>query len=149
MTANAQGDALRATIMHQRSDQLPQLIGPAGLARSSEHNVTLRFKQSAIGTPATIAFAVEATKPGCRAHSAASTPRPTRRPSPRSSCAAEAPRPGRDRSDTDTAAAQRNHAGMLSDIVDAALPRTELLHALTLPDGPGSGMRGARTAPDR
>jgi hypothetical protein len=65
VTANAQGDAMRATIMHQRSDQLPQLIGPAGVTRSSEHNVTLRFKQSAIGTPATIAFAVEATKSGC------------------------------------------------------------------------------------
>jgi hypothetical protein len=65
VTANAQGDALRATIMHGRPDQLPMLVGPADVTRSSEHNVTLRISQSAIGKPATIAFAAEATKSGC------------------------------------------------------------------------------------
>jgi hypothetical protein len=65
VTANATGDALRATIMRSRSNQLPQLVGPASLTRSSEHNVTLRFAQSAIGRPATIAFSVETTEAGC------------------------------------------------------------------------------------
>ncbi len=65
VTANAIGDALRATIMKTRPNQLPQLVGPATLTRSSEHNVTLRFAQSAIARPATIAFSVETTEAGC------------------------------------------------------------------------------------
>jgi hypothetical protein len=68
VTANAGGDALRATIMKQRAGQLPQFVGPATLTRSSEHNVTLRFGQSQIARPATIAFAVEATERGCQGH---------------------------------------------------------------------------------
>jgi hypothetical protein len=65
VTADAEGDALRATVMHERSDQLPQFVGSASVTRSSEHNVTLRFAQSAIGSPATIAFAAESTQAGC------------------------------------------------------------------------------------
>jgi hypothetical protein len=68
VTANATGDALRATIMKQRPNQLPQLVGPATVTRSSGHNVTLRFGQTAVGKPATIAFAVEASKRGCTGH---------------------------------------------------------------------------------
>ena len=68
VTANATGDALRATIMKQRAGQLPQLVAPATLTRSSEHNVTLRFGQSQIGRPAVIAFATEATARGCEGH---------------------------------------------------------------------------------
>jgi hypothetical protein len=68
VTANATGDALRATIMKQRPNLLPQLVGPATVTRSSEHNVTLRFGQTAVGKPATIAFAVEASKRGCTGH---------------------------------------------------------------------------------
>lgn len=65
VTANAGGDALRASLLRERPNQLPLLVGPASVTRSSEHNLTLRFSQTAIGKPATIAFAVEATKSGC------------------------------------------------------------------------------------
>jgi len=68
VTANATGDALRATIMKQRPNQLPQFVGPATVTRSSEHNVTLRFGQTVLGKPATIEFAVEASKRGCTEH---------------------------------------------------------------------------------
>jgi hypothetical protein len=68
VTANAGGDALRATIMKQRAGQLPQLVSAAALTRSSERNVTLHFGQSQIGRPAVIAFAVEATERGCAGH---------------------------------------------------------------------------------
>lgn len=48
----------------QPGQQLTRVAG-AIVGRTSDRTVTLRFSQTAVGKPATIRFAAEATKPGC------------------------------------------------------------------------------------
>jgi hypothetical protein len=64
VTADKGGRHLRGSIMVERDGALER-IAEVGLARSSARTVTARFSQSAIGRPASVRFAAEATTPGC------------------------------------------------------------------------------------
>jgi hypothetical protein len=63
-TADKDGE-LRGSILKQRANKLPERTAGAGVSRPSERTVTLRFSQTAIGRPATLYVAAEATRPGC------------------------------------------------------------------------------------
>ena len=65
VTADKEG-ALRGSILKARPNKLPERIGGASVSRPSPRTVTLRFSQTAIGRPALVAAAAEATRPGCR-----------------------------------------------------------------------------------
>jgi hypothetical protein len=60
VTARQDGETTRGTVFKTKAGE--QLTRVAG---AIERTVTLRFSQTAIGRPATITFAAEATKPGC------------------------------------------------------------------------------------
>jgi len=64
VTADADG-ALRGSVLHERANKLPERVSGADVSRPSTRTVTLRFSQSAIGNPATLHVAGEATRPGC------------------------------------------------------------------------------------
>jgi hypothetical protein len=64
LTADEAGRHLRGSVLAQQGTELRRVAG-ATLARSSARTVVIRFTQSAIGRPATVRFAGEATKPGC------------------------------------------------------------------------------------
>jgi hypothetical protein len=64
ITADARGRHLRGALMVERDGAL-QRVRTVPLARSSLRTVVARFPQSAIGRPATVRFAAEATPPGC------------------------------------------------------------------------------------
>jgi hypothetical protein len=63
-TADRTG-ALRGSILQERANKLPARTGGADVTQPSARTVTLRFSQSAIGAPATLYAAAEATRPGC------------------------------------------------------------------------------------
>jgi len=63
-TADKDG-ALRGSILQERANKLPARTGGADATRPSDRTVTLRFSQTAIGKPATLYVAAEATRPGC------------------------------------------------------------------------------------
>jgi hypothetical protein len=71
-TADADG-TLRGSILRVRANALPERSGRATVSRPSERSITLRFAQSAIGRPATLRAAGEATEPGCRRASCTDT----------------------------------------------------------------------------
>jgi hypothetical protein len=58
-------DELRASVLRERPNQLPQRVGNAAISRSSSRSVTLRFSQSVVGRPALLTFSGEASKAGC------------------------------------------------------------------------------------
>src|SRR3954447_9512250 len=64
VTADARGDHLRGAVLAERAGTLRR-VAPAALARSSLRTVVVRFSQTAIGRPAAVRFAAEATPPGC------------------------------------------------------------------------------------
>jgi hypothetical protein len=64
VTADKQGE-LRGSILKARANKLPERTGGAEVSRPSDRTVTLRFSQTAIGKPATLYVAAEATRPGC------------------------------------------------------------------------------------
>jgi hypothetical protein len=64
ITADARGRDLRGSVLVERDGSLQRVAGVA-LARSSTRTVVARFSQSAIGRPAAVRFAAEATPPGC------------------------------------------------------------------------------------
>src|SRR4051794_30433393 len=64
VTADARGRHLRGDVLVERDGALQRVAG-AALARSSLRTVVARFSQSAIGRPASVRFAAEATPPGC------------------------------------------------------------------------------------
>lgn len=57
--------ALRGSVLQQRANKLPARVAGADVSRPSQRTVTLRFPQSAIGRPAVLYVAAEATRPGC------------------------------------------------------------------------------------
>ncbi|WP_354697823.1 hypothetical protein DSM112329_03468 [Paraconexibacter sp. AEG42_29] len=65
VTADAKGTKLRASILAEQVNKLPKRVGSATVTRPSKRSMVLRFSQSAVGKPAIIRFAAEATKPGC------------------------------------------------------------------------------------
>jgi hypothetical protein len=64
ITADARGRHMNGSVMVERDGALQRVAG-ASLARSSDRTVVARFSQSAIGRPASVRFAAEATPPGC------------------------------------------------------------------------------------
>ena len=64
ITADAGAKHMRGSIFVERGGTLER-VATAGLARSSDRTVVARFSQSAIGRPARVRFAAEATPPGC------------------------------------------------------------------------------------
>jgi hypothetical protein len=64
VTADARGRHMRGDVLVERDGALQRVAG-AVLARSSLRTVVARFSQSAIGRPANVRFAAEATPPGC------------------------------------------------------------------------------------
>jgi hypothetical protein len=64
VTADPRG-ALRGSVLHERANKLPERVSGADVSRPSPRTVTLRFSQAAIGSPATLHVAAEATRPGC------------------------------------------------------------------------------------
>jgi hypothetical protein len=56
---------LHGSILKARANKLPERTGGADVSRPTERTVTLRFSQTAIGRPATLYVAAEATRPGC------------------------------------------------------------------------------------
>jgi hypothetical protein len=64
VTADARARHMRGSILAERGGVL-QRVASARLARSSTRTVVARFSQSAIGRPAEVRFAAEATSPGC------------------------------------------------------------------------------------
>jgi hypothetical protein len=64
ITADARAQHMRGSLLVERDGGLRRL-GGARLARSSVRTVVARFSQTAIGRPARIRFAAEATSPGC------------------------------------------------------------------------------------
>jgi hypothetical protein len=64
--ATAQEDeTLRASVLKEDKDGLPDRVGAATVSLRAGHIVILRFSQSAIQRPETIRFAGEATRAGC------------------------------------------------------------------------------------
>jgi hypothetical protein len=64
ITADARARHMDAAVLVERDGVLQRVAG-ATLARSSDRTVVARFSQSAIGRPAEVRFAAEATAPGC------------------------------------------------------------------------------------
>jgi hypothetical protein len=64
ITADARAQHMRGSLLAERDGELRRLAG-ARLARSSVRTVVARFSQTAVGRPARIRFAAEATAPGC------------------------------------------------------------------------------------
>jgi hypothetical protein len=64
ITADAAAKHMRGSIFVERGGTLER-VANATLARSSDRTVVARFSQSAIGRPAGVRFAAEATAPGC------------------------------------------------------------------------------------
>jgi hypothetical protein len=65
VTADRRGRRLRAGVLREGADGLPERVAPAQVGRASSRTVTLRFSQSAVRRPARVRFAAEATRPGC------------------------------------------------------------------------------------
>ena len=65
VTARQDGETTRGTVFKTKAGEQPTRVAGAIVGRTSERTVTLRFSQTAVGRPATVRFAAEATKPGC------------------------------------------------------------------------------------
>jgi hypothetical protein len=65
VTARQDGETTRGTVFKTQAGQDLSRVAGAIVGRTSDRTVTLRFSQTAVGKPATIRFAAEATKPGC------------------------------------------------------------------------------------
>jgi hypothetical protein len=56
---------MRGTVFKTQPGEQLSKVGPAIVGRTSDRTMTLRFSQTVVGRPKTIAFIAEATKPGC------------------------------------------------------------------------------------
>jgi hypothetical protein len=65
VTADRSGRRLRAGVLREGDDGLLERVAPAQVGRASSRTAILRFSQTAIGRPARVRFAAEATRPGC------------------------------------------------------------------------------------
>jgi hypothetical protein len=64
VTADAKG-VLRGSVLKERANKLPERVAAADVSRPSGRTVTLRFSQSALGSPAKLFVAAESTPPSC------------------------------------------------------------------------------------
>jgi hypothetical protein len=65
VTAHPDGKTLRATISKEVAGALPSTVGRATLTRPSDTSLALRIRADVLGRPRRVAFAGEATGPGC------------------------------------------------------------------------------------
>jgi hypothetical protein len=65
VTAMRDGERLRGSVLREGTNGLLHRVGSATVGRTSTRTATLRFSQSAIGRPARVRFAAEATRAGC------------------------------------------------------------------------------------
>ena len=65
ITATRDGERLTGSVLREGENGLLRRVGQATVGRTSTRTATLRFSQSAIGRPARVRFAAEATRAGC------------------------------------------------------------------------------------
>ena len=65
VTAQSDGRTLRATISKEVPGALPSTVGSATLTRPSDTSIALGIRADLLGRPRRLAFAGEATGPGC------------------------------------------------------------------------------------
>lgn len=65
ITAEKGGRKLRASVLRERPNQLPERVATASVSRPSPRSVAVRFSQTAVGRPARIDFSAETTRAGC------------------------------------------------------------------------------------
>jgi len=65
VTADRAGEKLRASVLKERPNDLPEHTAVATVSRSSEKSVVIKFSQTSIGKPASVRFAAESTRAGC------------------------------------------------------------------------------------
>ena len=65
VTAQSDGKTLRATISKEVPGALPSTVGRATLTRPSDTSIALLIRADLLGRPRRLAFAGEATAPGC------------------------------------------------------------------------------------
>lgn len=66
-TVAADNSQLKASVMRERSGDLPERVGRASASKVSARTAIIRFAQGTIGRPAALDFAVEALPGGCPA----------------------------------------------------------------------------------
>jgi len=66
-TVRADGKRLRGSVLRQRPNQLPERVAGAKVTRPSTRTLRLFFAEAAIGRPAALEAAAEATRAGCTA----------------------------------------------------------------------------------
>jgi hypothetical protein len=64
-TVAADNDKLKASVLHERSGDLPERVAAAAATKASARTAVVRFAQSAIGKPSVLRFAVEVRPAGC------------------------------------------------------------------------------------
>jgi hypothetical protein len=64
-TTRADGETMRGTVFKTQPGAELAKVASATAGRTSDRTMTLRFSQTVVGRPKTIAFIAEATKPGC------------------------------------------------------------------------------------
>jgi hypothetical protein len=65
VTADADGENLRGSVLRERANQLPERVARADVSRPSGRSMILRFSQTAIGRPAAIDVIAETSRAGC------------------------------------------------------------------------------------
>jgi hypothetical protein len=63
-TADRDG-ALRGSVLRERANQLPERVASAAASRPSTRSLILRFSQTSVGRPASIAVSAESSRAGC------------------------------------------------------------------------------------
>lgn len=66
-TVATDNSRLKASVMHERSGDLPERVASASASKVSARTAVIRFAQGTIGHPASLRFAVEALPAGCPA----------------------------------------------------------------------------------
>jgi hypothetical protein len=66
-TVRADGRRLRGSVLRERPNQLPERVASAKVTRPSTRTLRLFFAEAALGRPATLEAAAEATRAGCAA----------------------------------------------------------------------------------
>jgi len=64
-TVAADNDKLKASVMHERSGDLPERVASATASKVSARTAVIRFSQTSIGRPSALRFVVEALPAGC------------------------------------------------------------------------------------
>lgn len=63
-TAQADGEDLRGTVVHERRGRMPDKVATADVTRSTGRTIVIRFSKDAIRSPKRIRFGAESVPPG-------------------------------------------------------------------------------------